>query len=283
MDRDRPARVSFDSLWDNKLRILGSGSYGDVALVSWNGTPAALKRAKSSLDYEALEDEKKILSALKGKGGAPRLLRSFTDPPAIVMEFKGDKSLSDVQNNRSDALDIIYKIGCRLQEIHEAHFVHNDLKENNIMIEGLNSDPKISIIDYGLACRPGIKIGMTGEPSEYPWYAPEVFKDLPSTYATDVFSFGVLIENLLNSQNKLLSLVNNNPKLSKVIRASVHPNPKKRPRLPDLLSHVEVLLKPAVELATSVRPPKRKLIMSPEHPCNNTRENERPRYNFRRK
>lgn len=100
-------------LWVPEHKVLGSGTYGDVVVINWQGQPAALKIAKSSSNYESLLREANILCCLDGRGGSPKVFGMSNDPPALLMEFKGSQSLMDVMNDyRINLLEVGYKIGC---------------------------------------------------------------------------------------------------------------------------------------------------------------------------
>ncbi|KAK8720389.1 hypothetical protein OTU49_013356 [Cherax quadricarinatus] len=106
------------------------------------------------------------------------------------------------------------------------------------MIENLPYDPKVSIIDFGLSCRNGENIFMSGDPSTYPWIAPEILQRHPSTFASDVYSFGKLIWQLVEVQPSIWMLLQRNPMLSNMLNLAVDHDHSKRPTLPDLLSNI---------------------------------------------
>nr|XP_053656269.1 uncharacterized protein LOC128705042 [Cherax quadricarinatus] len=215
-----------EDLIRTKERLLGEGSYGNVYLVTYRDELAALKTSKCRQKKDkALEKycssflkEAKILQALKGAGGAPVLHGIQDNPSAMLMSYKGSQNLLD-----------IYRIGKKLQEIHEAGYIHNDLKEDNIIIDGSAEEPQVSIIDYGLACPKGRIIFMEGDPEDFPWCAPEILCWKPSTPATDVFSYGYVMSLVLKALKSW-------PKgLDNVVSQAMDPNPKHRPSLRELL------------------------------------------------
>ncbi|XP_045586997.2 proto-oncogene tyrosine-protein kinase LCK-like [Procambarus clarkii] len=217
-----------NSLLELKIKSLGSGSYGKVALVNYKGKPAALKVAISSACKESLTSEARLLSYLNGTGGAPILLAVADKPLAILTSYKGSQRLYDWFKNPSYTHYLIYvglKVGSELLQIHKAGIVHNDLKSDNIMVEGSPANPEVSIIDFGLACRNNEYIDIKGGPDVAPIYAPEVLRHECSTFAADVFSYGVLMLQILKMMPMQF------PLLEQICKEAVHPNPKRRPSL----------------------------------------------------
>ncbi|XP_045590404.2 probable serine/threonine-protein kinase DDB_G0267514 [Procambarus clarkii] len=212
------------------MKLLGSGTYGTVSLMDWDGQPAALKVAKSSEFSEMFEREGNVLSLLNGAGGAPLLLHRSVNPPSLVTTYKGNQTLLDVlRNPQYDLLDVGLQVGIKLNEIHEAGLVHNDIKCDNIMIQGPPHKPNISIIDFGFASKNKVKIFLEGHPCIHTTYAPEVLQKKESTFASDVYSYGKLMLEI----TKLLP--KQHPSLDKLLREATHKTPRRRPTLPIFL------------------------------------------------
>nr|XP_045602075.1 casein kinase I homolog hhp2-like [Procambarus clarkii] len=153
-----------------RIKTLGSGTYGRVALVNWHGEQAALKVANRESAAESFECEAQVLSGLKGAGGAPLLLAVCDDRPALLTTYKGDTSLNKIIcDPQYDVVQIGFKIGLKILHIHTRDYVHNDVKSNNIMIEGSPDHPKISVIDFGLSCKTGEVVLAKGDPEDFPF------------------------------------------------------------------------------------------------------------------
>nr|XP_045605958.1 serine/threonine-protein kinase atg1-like [Procambarus clarkii] len=215
-----------------KTKCLGSGAHGEVALVKWKGKPAALKVANSPSSSETIASEAEVLSLLRGTGGAPLLLGVANEPPALLLTYKGGQTLGDLYENPlyiNSLIDVGLQIGAKLLEIHEAGFVHNDIKSNNIMVEGPPQNPEVSIIDFGFACANNVNVFIEADPECPAAYAPEVLRQECSTYASDVYSYGVLMQEILQASPA------QQPSLEQVFREATHPNPKRRPSLRILL------------------------------------------------
>ncbi|XP_069168011.1 tyrosine-protein kinase Fyn-like [Procambarus clarkii] len=213
--------------------LLGSGAYGTVNLVRWRGKLAALKVANSYSVGKELRQEGEVLTQLKGAGGAPLLYGVATDPPALLMSYKGKKALYDVfTSNEHNLLQLGLQVGHKLQEVHNLGYVHNDLKSNNIMVEGPPRSPTVSIIDFGLTCPDGTSLGFIIDPDTFPYYAPEVCEGKNSTFASDVFSYGRLLQTLVRVTHT------HNPSLHLLLQQATHPHQTRRPTLHNLLQHL---------------------------------------------
>ncbi|XP_069191696.1 serine/threonine-protein kinase A-Raf-like [Procambarus clarkii] len=199
----------------NEIKTLGSGGYGTVTLVNWHGEQAALKVANCADPANSFKREAQVLSALKGAGGAPLLLGVSHDSPALLTTYKGDTNLDNVIcDPRYDVVQIGFKIGLKLLHIHT---------------KGSHDHPKISLIDFGLSCKSGKTIIAEGDPEDKPTYAPEVLAGEPSTFASDVFQYGRLMQEILEVTGT------KHPALVNLFQEATLSNQDWRPSLPNLL------------------------------------------------
>lgn len=167
--QQRKGLVEFDK-WEvppaqyRLVRILGSGSYGDVAesVDLATGQTVAIKRIHNVFDQPT--DTKRILrevNILRQLDDA-RLVRLLNIlPPAnpetfnevyLVFEFmKTDlaKLIAGPQYLRIQHVQfIMYQLLCGLKYMHSSQVVHRDLKPANIL---LNDDCTLKVCDFGLA------------------------------------------------------------------------------------------------------------------------------------
>ena len=131
--------------------------------------------------------------------------------PIIAMEYVAGQPLSNLPRDGSltlnELLSISLQTAAGIAVAHEAGIVHGDLKPENVMV---SDDGVVKILDFGLArrlrrLRPvtlqdtnelGMAEsgeGMFGTPR---YLAPEQTRGEPATFASDVFSFGVMIYEL---------------------------------------------------------------------------------------
>nr|XP_045588819.1 serine/threonine-protein kinase CTR1-like [Procambarus clarkii] len=217
-----------------KIKTLGSGTYGRVVLVNWHGEQAALKVANHASAAKSFKREASVLSELKGAGGAPLLLAVSQDRPALLTTYKGDTNVDKILcQPRYDVVQIGFKIGLKLLHVHTKGYVHNDIKSNNVMIEGSPDHPKISVIDFGLSCKSGEVVLTKGDPEDYPLYAPELLAGEPSTFSSDVFQYGRLMQEILEVTGT------KDPVLVNLFQEATLSNQEWRPSLPNLLRRLQ--------------------------------------------
>ncbi len=145
--------------------------------------------------------------------------------PMIVMEYLVGHPLSKRIEEGStpieDAANMGSQIAAGMGAAHDAGVVHGDLKPGNIM---LTDEGRIKILDFGLAGRrPVVDSGGTttlaenGKPEMIagtPRYlSPEQAEGQPATAASDIFSFGLILYELLTGRRafggpNLLAILN---------------------------------------------------------------------------
>ena len=131
----------------------------------------------------------------------------------IVSEFVEGKTLREITGETSlklpEILDIAVQIANALSTAHTAHIVHRDIKPENIIVR---PDGFVKILDFGLAKLIGQKHSLPGLEDETAkqnqtakgvilgtvnYMSPEQAKGEPVDGQTDVFSFSVLIYEMI--------------------------------------------------------------------------------------
>jgi len=120
----------------------------------------------------------------------------------IAMEFIEGETLRDRKSNISlkQSVDIGIQIAEGLAAAHEKGIVHRDIKPENVM---LRKDGLVQIMDFGLAklqgvsrlTREGNTVGTVG------YMSPEQVQGFNVDHRTDIFSFGVLLYELISGQS----------------------------------------------------------------------------------
>ena len=116
--------------------------------------------------------------------------------------------------------------------IHERGFLHNELKSNNVVIDG--SENKPVIIDFGKSCKivkarlRKPKVNIEKSMNKFPHIALEMERGV----ASDVFSFGYLVTRLFKDAKLGIP-----PVLKEVAKKYQRSIPGKRPKLVDLFHH----------------------------------------------
>ncbi len=198
------------------IRELGRGGMGRVYLAQQENAgfrrPVAVKllrpEAGGVLFLRRFQAEQQILAGLEHPGIA-RLYDGGTTPegvPYLVMEVvEGRTLLEDCTARGLDMrqrLELFAKVCAAVQYAHQHLVVHRDLKPSNILVTPAG-EPKL--LDFGIAKLLQAETG--GEPAEAtvttlrmmtPAYAsPEQIRGERVTTATDIYSLGVVLYELL--------------------------------------------------------------------------------------
>ena len=145
-------------------RLLGTGSYGKVALATRRSTgqKVAIKRMENIFEDET--DCKRILRevTLMRKLKHPFVVELVellypSDPTSfdtlyVVMEYAESDLKKIIKSNINLEMQhtqhIIYNLLCAIKYLHESNVLHRDLKPANVLI---NEDCTVKLCDYGLA------------------------------------------------------------------------------------------------------------------------------------
>ncbi|KAK9075065.1 hypothetical protein SSX86_003384 [Deinandra increscens subsp. villosa] len=185
-------------------RISG-GSNSDLYKGTFYTQDVAIKALKDEYLYENVQkefaQEVYIMRKIRHKN-VVQFIGASTRPPnlCIVTEFMSGGSLYDFLHNQSSHVDVptLLRIAIHISKgmnyLHENNIIHRDLKSANLLMDE-NGIVKIS--DFGVA-RVQNKSGiMTAETGTYRWMAPEVIEHRPYNHKADVFSFGIVMWELL--------------------------------------------------------------------------------------
>jgi eukaryotic-like serine/threonine-protein kinase len=194
------------------LRSIGSGGMGEVWLGERSDGDFAQRAAIKQLAYptpgllQRFRQERQILARLEHPAIA-RLIDGGVDAsgaPYLVMEYV--EGVPITRYARDNALDLRTRLELFLgvcdgvQYAHANLVVHRDLKPSNILVTA-HGAPKL--LDFGIAkvlatTDPSAPATLTASRLLTPDYAaPEQFSGAPVTTATDVYSLGVLLYELL--------------------------------------------------------------------------------------
>ncbi|CAL5029572.1 unnamed protein product [Urochloa decumbens] len=224
--REKPARFTPENLREftrNYAERLGSGGFGVVYRGAFpNGAQVAVKILKSTLDRRA-EEQFMAEVATAGRTYHINLVRLYgfcfdATVKALVYEYLENGSLDRVlfeheqRQDMGEALgfDTLYGIvvgtakGIRyLHEECQHRIIHYDIKPGNVL---LTADYTPKVADFGLArlCnRDNTHLTMTGARGTPGYAAPELWLPLPVTHKCDVYSFGMLVFEILGRRRNL--------------------------------------------------------------------------------
>ena len=194
------------------LRSIGTGGMGVVYLAERADGQfeqrVALKLIKRGMDSETIlarfHAERRILARLQHPNIASLLDGGMTDDglPFFTLEYVDGRPITEYCDEHrlpiEDRLDLFQAVCAAVQYAHGNLVVHRDLKPSNILV---THDGHVKLLDFGIARVLGEdEEGLTrsGQRVMTPAYAsPEQVRGEPVTTATDVYSLGVVLYELL--------------------------------------------------------------------------------------
>jgi len=124
----------------------------------------------------------------------------------MVMDFVDGPSLRAwrraAEPSVSRALQVARQILLGLDAVHTAGLIHGDLKSDNVLIEDDAGDPRAILVDFGLSLRLDGSERPTGvmRSGSFGYMAPEQLAGGAIAAHTDIFSFGVVLFELLTGE-----------------------------------------------------------------------------------
>ncbi|XP_023988967.1 mitogen-activated protein kinase kinase kinase 11 isoform X2 [Physeter macrocephalus] len=198
--------------------VIGIGGFGKVYRGSWRGELVAVKAARQdpdediSVTAESVRQEARLFAMLAHPNIIALKAVCLEEPNlCLVMEYAAGGPLSRALAGRRVPPHVLVNWAVQIARgMHYLHcealvpVIHRDLKSNNILllqpIEGDDMEHKtLKITDFGLA-REWHKTTQMSAAGTYAWMAPEVIKASTFSKGSDVWSFGVLLWELLTGE-----------------------------------------------------------------------------------
>ncbi|BDA50379.1 probable serine/threonine-protein kinase DDB_G0281745 at C-terminar half [Coccomyxa sp. Obi] len=193
--------------------VLGRGGFGVVVKGTYRLAPVAIKRLRnqSPEQQEAFLREMAILRACRGSRYIVPFVGASLLPgdTILAMDFMEGGNLWDALTTLDKKGDPIYQwngrgkrvahdIALGMHFLHDRRVVHLDLKSCNVL---LAADGTAKISDVGLAALMSHNyLSKTAPAGTWAWVAPEVLMAGKVTHKADIFSFGVVLWEIITAE-----------------------------------------------------------------------------------
>ncbi|XP_020579257.1 serine/threonine-protein kinase STY46-like isoform X2 [Phalaenopsis equestris] len=263
-------------VWEIDFRMLkfesklASGSYGDLFRGTYCSRDVAIKVLKPEKLSEEMQREfvqevyimRKILHR-----NVVQFIGACTRPPSlcIVTEFMSGGSVYDILHKKKGIfklpalLRVAIDVSKGMNYLHQNNIIHRDLKAANLLMD---ANEVVKVADFGVArviAQTGV---MTAETGTYRWMAPEVIEHKPYDQKVDVFSFGIVLWELLTGklpyeyltplqaavgvvQKGLRPTIpkHTNPRLAQLLQMCWQQDPLHRPGFSEILDMLHLITK----------------------------------------
>ncbi|CAL8394249.1 unnamed protein product [Gadus morhua 'NCC'] len=249
MEAPQTHGLSYQDQWEiprSSLRLLkrlGAGQFGEVYEGLWNNTtPVAVKTLKpGTMDSEDFLREAQIMKKLRH----PKLIQLYAvctleAPIYIITELMSNGSLLEFlqKDNGSklgirDQIEVAAQVASGMAFLELQNFIHRDLAARNVLV-GENNVCKVA--DFGLARvfiveNEDYYVAREGTKFPVKWTAPEAIHNGKFTIKSDVWSFGILLHEIITFGQMPYPNMSNLQVVSKVPTGYRMPAPPHCPKM----------------------------------------------------
>ncbi|KAJ6736904.1 ACT-LIKE TYROSINE KINASE FAMILY PROTEIN [Salix viminalis] len=190
---------------ENKV---ASGSNGDLYRGTYCSQEVAIKVLKPErVSAEMLREfsqEVYIMRKVRHKN-VVQFIGACTRSPnlCIVTEFMAKGSLYNFLHKLKGVfklpslIKVAIDVSKGMNYLHQNNIIHRDLKTANLLMD---ENEVVKVADFGVSRVQTQTEVMTAETGTYRWMAPEVIEHKPYDYKADVFSFGIVMWELLTGE-----------------------------------------------------------------------------------
>ncbi|KAI8553968.1 hypothetical protein RHMOL_Rhmol05G0059900 [Rhododendron molle] len=263
-------------VWEIDPRLLkfgkqvASGTYGDLYKGTYCNQEVAIKILKADqINANCRKDfaqEVFILRKVRHRN-VVQFIGACTQSPSlcIVTEFMSGGSVYDYLHKRKGTfklpslLRVAIDISKGMDYLHQNNIIHRDLKAANLLMD---EHDVVKVADFGVARVKAQSGVMTAETGTYRWMAPEVIEHKSYDHKADIFSFGIVMWELLTGkipyeyltplqaavgvvQQGLRPTIpkNAHPKLAELLRKCWQQDPTSRPNFSEITEILQQIVK----------------------------------------
>jgi len=263
-------------VWEIDLKLLkfankvASGSNGDLYRGSYCSQDVAIKVVRperiSADMYRDFAQEVYIMRKVRHRN-VVQFIGACTRQPNlyIVTDFMSGGSVYDYLHKKNSTFKLpeIVKVAMDISKgmnyLHQNNIIHRDLKTANLLMD---ENKVVKVADFGVARVKDQSGVMTAETGTYRWMAPEIIEHKPYDHKADVFSFAIVLWELLTGKipyeyltplQAAIGVVqkgirptipkDTHPKLVDLLQKCWHRDPAERPDFSEILEILQRLSK----------------------------------------
>ena len=266
LNRDSDGDIDFTEIEIGD--VIGEGGFSVVYKGVWKNRQVAVKRLKVQYveggehHAEEFKREVELLSNLRHRNIVQYIGASLQSPELCVLTELALYSLSDLlykQNTKlrlDQTLRFAKDIAKGVKYLHALRpmIIHRDLKSSNLLVDERDV---LKISDFGLSRIKNESVtkisGMLGTPG---WSAPEIYKQDKYTEKVDMYSYGVVVSEMVTGEKPYAGL-----NQMQIAFATVYQG--QRPSLPDSIpKQLKGLIKACWDSVPAKRPSWEKVLDS---------------------
>ncbi|CAK9142793.1 unnamed protein product [Ilex paraguariensis] len=195
---------------------VASGSFGDLFKGTYCSQEVAIKVLKPErVNFDMLKEfsqEVFIMRSVRLHAHScdSCMMRAllFDGHVSVLTEFMSKGSVYNFLHKERGVftlptlLKVAIDVSKGMNYLHQNNIIHRDLKTANLLMD---ENEVVKVADFGVA-RVQAQTGvMTAETGTYRWMAPEIIEHKPYDHRADVFSFGIVLWELLTGEVSFLA------------------------------------------------------------------------------
>ncbi|KVH99628.1 hypothetical protein Ccrd_022143, partial [Cynara cardunculus var. scolymus] len=193
--RIQTALITYRNYEQGKGHLLGNEDDRTSGMDKRREGQALTKRREKKLNQRREVQHRNVVRFIGACTKQPHL--------CIITEYMPGGSLYEYlhKNHRTLTLPQLVQFAidvCRgMEYLHKSNIIHRDLKTANLLMDSHNV---VKVADFGLARFQNQEGVMTAETGTYRWMAPEVINHQPYDQKADVFSFAIVLWELVTAK-----------------------------------------------------------------------------------
>jgi hypothetical protein len=199
--------------WNNMIlgRLLGKGSFGVVYFASWHSRIVAVKLLanEASVPQEALLGLKLqhsyVLQTFEYRAVDKQIwiIVEYCDMGALLRHIDAGLYANSTLDKAGAIVQLLLQIALGMQYLHEHNILHGDLSTNNVL---LTADGQAKVADFGMSRAMAVSTIATNSFGTVSYMPPELLSKGLLSKAADVYSYGVIMYEVVTSKRAYAGL-----------------------------------------------------------------------------